>query len=74
MLTSILSFQVSQDVTRNDYLIFSKLVPLLHLQGAPGNHARDALLLILALSERDPEVAEYLTSKSDICPVYIFYH
>uniref|UniRef100_A0A5K3ESL5 Lysosomal trafficking regulator lyst n=1 Tax=Mesocestoides corti TaxID=53468 RepID=A0A5K3ESL5_MESCO len=61
--------QVSRDVTRNEYLIFSNLVPLLHLQGPVGNHARDALLLILALSDRDPEVAAYLTSQSDICPV-----
>ncbi|VDD80905.1 unnamed protein product, partial [Mesocestoides corti] len=60
---------VSRDVTRNEYLIFSNLVPLLHLQGPVGNHARDALLLILALSDRDPEVAAYLTSQSDICPV-----
>nr|CDS22635.1 protein FAM160A1 [Echinococcus granulosus] len=63
------SKQVSHDVARNEYFIFSQLVPLLHLQGIPGNNARDALLLILALSDRDAEVANYLTSTSDICPV-----
>ncbi|KAL5112607.1 hypothetical protein TcWFU_007862 [Taenia crassiceps] len=63
------SKQVSHDVTRDEYFIFSQLVPLLHLQGLSGTNARDALLLILALSDRDAEVANYLTSKSDICPV-----
>ncbi|VDN95970.1 unnamed protein product [Rodentolepis nana] len=63
------SKQVSHDVTRNEYFIFSSLVPLLHLPGSPGSKARDALLLILQLSDRDTEVANYLTCKSDICPV-----
>nr|CDS27435.2 protein FAM160A1 [Hymenolepis microstoma] len=63
------SKQVSRDVTRNEYFIFSSLVPLLHLPGSSGSKARDALLLILQLSDRDTEVANYLTCKSDICPV-----
>ncbi|KAM7540340.1 hypothetical protein Aperf_G00000044976 [Anoplocephala perfoliata] len=63
------SKQVSHDVTRNEYFIFSSLVPLLHFPGISGTNARDALLLILALSDRDTEVADYLTSRSDICPV-----
>lgn len=60
---------MSSDVVKNEYLIFSKLVPLLHLQGVAGTCARDAILLILSLSDRDLEVAAYLTSTSDICPV-----
>lgn len=64
---------MSHDVTRDEYFIFSQLVPLLHLQGPSGTNARDALLLILALSDRDAEVANYLTSKSDICPVSPFF-
>ncbi|VUZ55721.1 unnamed protein product [Hymenolepis diminuta] len=63
------SKQVSHDVTRNEYFIFSSLVPLLHLPGSSGTEAKHALLLILQLSDRDTEVANYLTSKSDICPV-----
>ena len=65
----LLSLEVSHDVTRNEYFVFSSLVPLLHLRGVTGAKARDALLLILSLSDRDTEVANYLTSKSDICPV-----
>ncbi|VDM22099.1 unnamed protein product [Hydatigera taeniaeformis] len=63
------SKQVSHDVTRDEYFIFSQLVPLLHLHGPSGTNAQDALLLILALSDRDAEVANYLTLRSDICPV-----
>ncbi|VDN15895.1 unnamed protein product [Dibothriocephalus latus] len=63
------SLQVSAECTNDKYFIFSQLVPLLHLQGQAGDNVRDALLLILALSVRAPDVAQYLTSGSDLCPV-----
>ncbi|BHF61430.1 hypothetical protein SprV_0100440400 [Sparganum proliferum] len=63
------SEKVSLECTREKYFIFSQLVPLLHLQSPAGDNVRDAFLLILALSVRDPDVAQYLTSGSDLCPV-----
>ncbi|VDL98475.1 unnamed protein product [Schistocephalus solidus] len=38
-------------------------------KGPAGDNVRDAFLLIVALSVRDPDVAQYLTSGSDLCPV-----
>nr|VZI49607.1 unnamed protein product [Spirometra erinaceieuropaei] len=63
------SEKVSLEYTHEKYFIFSQLVPLLHLQSPAGDNVRDAFLLILALSVRDQDVAQYLTSGSDLCPV-----
>lgn len=57
-----------QDGTAN-LLIFSLLVPFIHHEGVIGQQARDALLLIMAMSSDNPTMARYITENSFFCPV-----
>lgn len=50
-------------------LIFSLLVPFIHRDGALGQQARDALLLVMATSASSHAVARYITENSYFCPV-----
>ncbi|KAF7709295.1 FHF complex subunit HOOK interacting protein 1B [Silurus meridionalis] len=50
-------------------LIFSLLVPFIHRDGALGQQARDALLLVMATSASNHAVARYITENSYFCPV-----
>lgn len=50
-------------------LIFSLLVPFIHRDGAIGQQARDALLLVMAASASHEAVARYIAEKSYFCPV-----
>ncbi|XP_026997941.2 FHF complex subunit HOOK interacting protein 1B [Tachysurus fulvidraco] len=50
-------------------LIFSLLVPFIHRDGALGQQARDALLLVMATSANNHAVARYITENSYFCPV-----
>ncbi|KAM9805201.1 FHF complex subunit HOOK-interacting protein 1B isoform 2-T2 [Neosynchiropus ocellatus] len=50
-------------------LIFSLLVPFIHRDGALGQQARDALLLVMAASASNEAVAHYITENSYFCPV-----
>ncbi|KAM3861817.1 FHF complex subunit HOOK-interacting protein 1B [Diretmus argenteus] len=50
-------------------LIFSLLVPFIHRDGAIGQQARDALLLVMAASASHEAVARYITENSYFCPV-----
>ncbi|XP_038153378.1 FTS and Hook-interacting protein homolog [Cyprinodon tularosa] len=50
-------------------LIFSLLVPFIHRDGAIGQQARDALLLVMAASASHDAVARYITENSYFCPV-----
>ncbi|XP_068185411.1 FHF complex subunit HOOK-interacting protein 1B [Antennarius striatus] len=50
-------------------LIFSLLVPFIHRDGAIGQQARDALLLVMAASASHQAVARYITENSYFCPV-----
>ncbi|XP_069737789.1 FHF complex subunit HOOK-interacting protein 1B-like [Phaenicophaeus curvirostris] len=52
-----------------DLLIFSLLVPFIHHEGARGQQARDALLLIMALSAGNRRLAQSITDNSYFCPV-----
>ncbi|XP_021334254.1 FHF complex subunit HOOK-interacting protein 1B isoform X3 [Danio rerio] len=50
-------------------LIFSLLVPFIHRDGALGQQARDALLLVMATSASNHAVARHITENSYFCPV-----
>ncbi|XP_053165806.1 FHF complex subunit HOOK interacting protein 1B [Hemicordylus capensis] len=50
-------------------LLFSLLIPFIHREGGVGQQARDALLLLMALSAGSPTVAHYITDNSYFCPV-----
>ncbi|XP_076012364.1 FHF complex subunit HOOK-interacting protein 1B [Genypterus blacodes] len=50
-------------------LIFSLLVPFIHRDGAIGQQARDALLLVMAASASHKDVARYISENSYFCPV-----
>ncbi|XP_078401051.1 FHF complex subunit HOOK-interacting protein 1B isoform X1 [Cetorhinus maximus] len=50
-------------------LIFSILVPFIHRDGLIGQQARDALLLIMAISAENDTVGRYIAENSYFCPV-----
>ncbi|KAM9220032.1 FHF complex subunit HOOK-interacting protein 1B isoform 3-T3 [Dugong dugon] len=50
-------------------LLFSRLVPFVHREGTVGQQARDALLLLMALSAGSPTVGRYIADHSYFCPV-----
>lgn len=50
-------------------LIFSLLIPFIHHEGVLGQQARDALLLIMAMSAGNLAVASSITDNSYFCPV-----
>uniref|UniRef100_A0A8C8H7U9 FHF complex subunit HOOK-interacting protein 1B n=1 Tax=Oncorhynchus tshawytscha TaxID=74940 RepID=A0A8C8H7U9_ONCTS len=50
-------------------LIFTLLVPFIHRDGAIGQQARDALLLVMATSASNQGVARYIAENSYFCPV-----
>ncbi|XP_071763749.1 FHF complex subunit HOOK-interacting protein 1B [Centroberyx gerrardi] len=50
-------------------LIFSLLVPFIHRDGAIGQQARDALLLVMATSASHEAVARHIAENSYFCPV-----
>ncbi|KAK7604799.1 hypothetical protein V9T40_005985 [Parthenolecanium corni] len=49
--------------------IFSLLVQFVHRDGMIGEQARDSLLLCMSLSKNNEIIADYITNKSNICPV-----
>lgn len=53
--------------------IFSFLVQFVHRDGMIGEQARDSLLLCMSISKNNDKIAEYITSKSNICPVREYY-
>lgn len=50
-------------------LLFSLLIPFIHHEGVVGQQARDALLLLMAVSSGSQTVARYITEHSYFCPV-----
>ncbi|XP_067841659.1 FHF complex subunit HOOK-interacting protein 1B [Heptranchias perlo] len=50
-------------------LIFSILIPFIHREGLIGQQARDALLLIMAISAENDTVGRYIAENSYFCPV-----
>ncbi|KAI4900879.1 hypothetical protein NFI96_019648 [Prochilodus magdalenae] len=64
-----LFFHTSEDQGAANFLIFSLLIPFIHREGAVGQQARDALLLIMALSAENHVVAKHIAENTYFCPV-----
>ncbi|XP_041958488.1 protein FAM160A1 isoform X1 [Alosa sapidissima] len=64
-----LFFHTSEDQGAANFLIFSLLIPFIHQEGAVGQQARDALLLIMALSAENHVVAKHIAENTYFCPV-----
>uniref|UniRef100_A0A8D8N8J6 UPF0518 protein CPIJ015043 n=2 Tax=Culex pipiens TaxID=7175 RepID=A0A8D8N8J6_CULPI len=54
-----------------NFIIFSLLIPYVHREGSLGHQARDALLLCMALSQKNSNVGKYIATYSSICPVLV---
>ncbi|XP_017263617.1 protein FAM160A1 [Kryptolebias marmoratus] len=64
-----LFFHTSEDQGATNFLIFSLLIPYIHREGTVGQQARDALLLIMALSAENERVAKHIVENTFFCPV-----
>ncbi|XP_006639148.2 FHF complex subunit HOOK-interacting protein 1B [Lepisosteus oculatus] len=64
-----LLFHTAPQQGPTNLLIFSLLVPFIHRDGAIGQQARDALLLVMATSAGNQAVAKYIVENSYFCPV-----
>lgn len=62
-------FHSGQDQGAANFLLFSLLLPFVHRDGPVGGQARDALILIVALSACDITVANHITQNTYFCPV-----
>ncbi|KAK3547750.1 hypothetical protein QTP86_028808 [Hemibagrus guttatus] len=62
-------FHSGQDQGAANFLLFSLLLPFVHRDGPVGVQARDALVLIVALSAHDITVANHITQNTYFCPV-----
>ncbi len=68
-----LFFHTSEDQGAANFLIFSLLIPFIHREGSVGQQARDALLLIMALSAENRVVAKHIAENTYFCPVWVYY-
>lgn len=64
-----LFFHSHADQGPANLIIFSLLIPFIHHEGVLGQQARDALLLIMAMSASNHAVAKSITDNSYFCPV-----
>uniref|UniRef100_A0A672LMX1 FHF complex subunit HOOK interacting protein 1A n=1 Tax=Sinocyclocheilus grahami TaxID=75366 RepID=A0A672LMX1_SINGR len=64
-----LFFHTSEDQGAANFLVFSLLIPFIHREGSVGQQARDALLLIMALSAENQVVAKHIAENTYFCPV-----
>nr|XP_037277132.1 FTS and Hook-interacting protein-like isoform X4 [Rhipicephalus microplus] len=62
-------FSASSNQGPARFLIFSLLIPFVHREGAIGQQARDALLLCMALSQKNESIGLYIAENSNFCPV-----
>ncbi|KAL3093688.1 hypothetical protein niasHS_006250 [Heterodera schachtii] len=70
--TAALDYSDEHTLTKEEkkpFLVFDLLVPFLYAPEDVGQLARDALLLIISLSEQHQFVADYVAQKSNFCPV-----
>ncbi|XP_074649833.1 FHF complex subunit HOOK-interacting protein 1B-like isoform X2 [Tubulanus polymorphus] len=64
-----LFFSASTEQGPARFFMFSLLIPYVHKEGPIGQQARDALLLIMALSSQNENIGMYIAENSDFCPV-----
>ncbi|KAH8250698.1 hypothetical protein KR038_008036 [Drosophila bunnanda] len=57
--------------TTTNFIIFSLLIPYVHREGSLGHQARDALLLCMALSQKNSNIGTYIAQYSSICPLLV---
>ncbi|XP_068144021.1 FHIP family protein GK23746 isoform X1 [Drosophila tropicalis] len=57
--------------TTTNFIIFSLLIPYVHREGSIGHQARDALLLCMALSQKNSNIGTYIAQYSSICPLLV---
>ncbi|XP_053670029.1 FHIP family protein AGAP011705 [Anopheles nili] len=69
--TSQTQTQQSSNGGHTNFIIFSLLIPYVHREGSLGHQARDALLLCMALSQKNSNVGTYIATYSSICPVLV---
>uniref|UniRef100_A0A1L8DAT4 FHF complex subunit HOOK-interacting protein C-terminal domain-containing protein n=1 Tax=Nyssomyia neivai TaxID=330878 RepID=A0A1L8DAT4_9DIPT len=62
---------VTQQHGQTNFIIFSLLIPYIHREGLLGHKARDALLLCMALSQKNENVRTYIEQFSSVCPVLV---
>ncbi|KAK3575941.1 hypothetical protein CHS0354_001144 [Potamilus streckersoni] len=62
-------FTMSADHGSTKFVIFSLLISYIHHEGSVGQQARDALLLIMALSSKYTYMGQYIANNTDFCPV-----
>lgn len=55
----------------SSFIIFSLLIPYVHRDGSLGHQARDALLLCMALSQKNNNIGIYIAKCSSMCPVLV---
>ncbi|KAM6098933.1 FHF complex subunit HOOK-interacting protein 1B isoform 2-T3 [Theristicus caerulescens] len=66
-----LFFHSHTDQGPANLIIFSLLIPFIHHEGVLGQQARDALLLIMAMSASNHAVAKSITDNSYFCPIEV---
>ncbi|CAF0915175.1 unnamed protein product [Rotaria sp. Silwood1] len=62
-------FDISAEHGPSRFIIFSLLIPFVHRDGVAGQQARDALLLIMQLSNRNESIAKYIVENTNFCPI-----
>lgn len=62
-------FDISAEHGPSRFIIFSLLIPFVHRDGLSGQQARDALLLIMQLSNRNETIAKYIVEHTNFCPI-----
>lgn len=61
-------FSMEEEKGPAEYLVFS-LILYIHRDGRVGQQAREALLLIMTLSNKYPHIGKYISDHSHLCPV-----
>lgn len=56
---------------RFSFILFSLLIPYVHREGSLGHQARDALLLCMALSQKNSNVGKYIAQYLSMSPLLV---
>ncbi|XP_075158752.1 FHIP family protein GJ17503 isoform X2 [Haematobia irritans] len=71
-LLDLFFFSSAQETqSKNNFIIFSLLIPYVHREGSLGHQARDALLLCMALSQKNSNIGTYIAQYSSMCPLLV---
>ncbi|XP_065366180.1 FHIP family protein GJ17503 isoform X2 [Calliphora vicina] len=71
-LLDLFFFSSAQETqSPSNFIIFSLLIPYVHREGSLGHQARDALLLCMALSQKNSNIGTYIAQYSSMCPLLV---